>query len=65
MLLGSNRDEGSLFREQDDYLASEEMFHAWLADTFGAALSSEIVAAQIYTPATATTGLCECCVAGL
>ena len=36
MLLGSNKDEGSLFRQQGvgDYIGSEFMFHNWLNDSF-------------------------------
>ena len=57
MLLGSNRDEGSLFREQPDYLADEEMFDGWLNATLGEELADELRAEKIYTPETATTGL--------
>ncbi len=35
MLLGSNKDEGSLFRQQGggDYIGSEFMFHHWPNDS--------------------------------
>jgi hypothetical protein len=59
MLLGSNRDEGSLFREQTDFLGDEAMFDAWLNATVGPALADEARARGIYTPATASAGLYE------
>lgn len=57
MLLGSNRDEGSLFREQTDYLADEEMFDGWLNATLGETLASDVRSQKLYTPETASDGL--------
>ena len=57
MILGSNRDEGSLFREQDDYLADKTMFDAWLNATVGHELADDMRVQKLYTPETATPGL--------
>ena len=52
MLLGSNRDEGSLFREQADYLADEEMFDGWLNATLGEELADELRGQKLYSNST-------------